>query len=400
MVSPINSVYLSGWEYNRLLQDDPLEPRNSALPAEVLWDGSAMLWLFEKVYCTREALECERYASETLGWTTGAIFDELAQPRNGILHSVDWRKDLTVETAKRVREQHAKMRAKLSAGGVDVRQAIMQNNEFYLDQWKQELLDPILNQFKCLPRLSPSSLRTWTDPSATLEGNGILVRHALDQIAAPVDKGVVVTRPPGTGVRGDLVDAQKKFVHEVEKPLIPDLVAGTGSFAGARGYVPHVDALTRHKDVFGPIDDQIRSDWLRNKYQLFALRDAAEKNLWPQLHREWLPRLLKEQGLFYDQFCDLVAGALRGSRFATLLNMDSKSAKMIGFVTGPLVLALAAAAMGVPIEWAAGTSAIVAPIGGALAREFHASQNEKYGKVALFYRNARQIGKKARKLTR
>jgi hypothetical protein len=27
------SVYLSGWDYNRLLQEDPAQPRISALPA-------------------------------------------------------------------------------------------------------------------------------------------------------------------------------------------------------------------------------------------------------------------------------------------------------------------------------------------------------------------------------
>ena len=43
MVKSYSNIYLSGWEYNRLLSKDPTEPRISALPAEILWNGAAPL---------------------------------------------------------------------------------------------------------------------------------------------------------------------------------------------------------------------------------------------------------------------------------------------------------------------------------------------------------------------
>lgn len=67
------SVYLSGWEYNRLLQDDPAQPRVSALPASILWNGSHQLWMFENVFCARESFENEVEATDMLGWVTGTI---------------------------------------------------------------------------------------------------------------------------------------------------------------------------------------------------------------------------------------------------------------------------------------------------------------------------------------
>ena len=78
----INSVYLSGWEYNRLLQSEPWQPRNSALPGEVLWNGSAQFWLFENIYCTKEALDNENVAGQELNWATGKIFTELSEDKD------------------------------------------------------------------------------------------------------------------------------------------------------------------------------------------------------------------------------------------------------------------------------------------------------------------------------
>ena len=90
MVKPIKAIYLTGWEYNRILGDHPCTPRNSALPAEILWNGSAQLWLFEKVYVTKESVENERYGAEKLDWTTNRIFAELADDSEKWFEEVDW----------------------------------------------------------------------------------------------------------------------------------------------------------------------------------------------------------------------------------------------------------------------------------------------------------------------
>ncbi|MFD3941165.1 hypothetical protein ACFWSF_40945 [Streptomyces sp. NPDC058611] len=63
----VNGIYIPGWEYSRLLSDKPCEPRNIALPGALLWNGAAPLWMFEKVYCTKESLESEKFAAEQVG---------------------------------------------------------------------------------------------------------------------------------------------------------------------------------------------------------------------------------------------------------------------------------------------------------------------------------------------
>jgi len=68
-----NAIYLSGWEYNRLVGPDPTTSRQSCLPAEFLWNGAAQLWLFERVYCAKESLECEEQAAKRSTWQRLAL---------------------------------------------------------------------------------------------------------------------------------------------------------------------------------------------------------------------------------------------------------------------------------------------------------------------------------------
>lgn len=84
----LKAIYLSGWEYNRILRESPLEPVASGLPAQVLWDGAAQLWMYETAYCTKEALLGDLAAYEEVGWTTGRIFEDLR--RRGFLTPLDW----------------------------------------------------------------------------------------------------------------------------------------------------------------------------------------------------------------------------------------------------------------------------------------------------------------------
>jgi hypothetical protein len=109
----IRNAYLSGWEFNRLLERDPLASQPSSLPADVLWKGSSFLWLFETVYCTRESLEGERRSAGELGWTSGQIYQELESL--GILQPVDWNSsDLPDATKEFLKIRHGSLRERLS----------------------------------------------------------------------------------------------------------------------------------------------------------------------------------------------------------------------------------------------------------------------------------------------
>ena len=138
----INSVYLSGWEYNRLLGNDPTAPRNSALPAEVLWNGAAEFWMFEKVYCTKESLDCERSCFKVLEWPTGRAFVELAS--RGFLVPVDW-SALDTDTTALLRNGYTGKRSSKN----EVRTSIREGKTGQLEALKIELLAPLLS---ILPR--------------------------------------------------------------------------------------------------------------------------------------------------------------------------------------------------------------------------------------------------------
>src|SRR5580698_10860192 len=103
---PRTSVFLSGWEYNRVLQPDPATPRNSALPASILWNGSHQLWMFETVFCTKESFENETRATDRLGWVDGTVLRDLA--KEGILRTVDWQ-GLPAETKDRLQQARAQV---------------------------------------------------------------------------------------------------------------------------------------------------------------------------------------------------------------------------------------------------------------------------------------------------
>ncbi len=62
-----DSIFLSGWEYNRVLRSDPFQSVTSGLPAQALWNGSAQFWMFKDVYCTKESLIGDLAAAEDLG---------------------------------------------------------------------------------------------------------------------------------------------------------------------------------------------------------------------------------------------------------------------------------------------------------------------------------------------
>jgi hypothetical protein len=188
-VGAIEGVYLSGWEYNRLLGSSPFTPRISALPSEVLWNGGAHLWLFKNVWCTKESLANEMAADEIMGWRTGRIFTELAS--EGVLRPLDWNADLTEPTKKLLASRHSELRARYQEGA-DVRRAIEDRDTRMLERMKIQLLDPIARSLHLIVGVTPNSIKLpeWKDrrqaDSAVPE---VEIRRTLAEVSAPLTRG-------------------------------------------------------------------------------------------------------------------------------------------------------------------------------------------------------------------
>jgi hypothetical protein len=290
-----DSVYLSGWEYNRLLQESPFTPRVSALPARFLWKGAHQLWLFRHIYVTSESLENEQSAGDALGWTTGKIFSRLAE--RGTVQVVNWQ-ELDEPVKQQLKAAHTNLRQEYRSA--EIRDALQAGDDTTLQDVNARLLQPLLDRFNCLASGVPNTLSHWIRPlnqrdlRESPRGRDERIGRALSTLAAPVVGGLDVCRPPGTDVPVSALQAQRKVEEAVERQMIPELLAGDGVFAGAKGYEPYHVELARYYEVYRPINDQLMSDWRKQESNLFRLRDAAEKHLWPSLHGEWIPELLAD----------------------------------------------------------------------------------------------------------
>jgi hypothetical protein len=299
----INGIYLPGWEHNRLLGDDPFERRNSALPGAVFWDGAAPLWMFEKVYCTKESLENERFAAERLGWATSTVFERLAGDLSGdgaILEPVDWE---TLDT--RVRGQVAQVHRgfRSSNPSRQIRIWIDEANDPALERIRYELLQPIARSKQSIVAGSMSGLRHWlSPPTATLDPSTTRrherLRELLAMISDPISSprssnGIALMRHPRTWDLTALA-RQNEARDTVETPFIRDLQAGEGAYAGERGYESYVLNASTMRGAYQDVDGPLLGDWDRNLSRLLRLRDVASKHLWPKLHNDWLPAILKE----------------------------------------------------------------------------------------------------------
>ena len=199
---------------------------------------------------------------------------------------------------------------------------------------------------------------------------------------------------PGTGVSDADKKRQEQVIKEVETPMIPDLLAGENDFAGERGYVPYLQALEPYVDSYRPINKQLAADWKENRTSLLLLRDLAEKHLWPQLHGEWLPRLVDEGPKFAEEFTKLINNARLLSPFAKLLNLPTDQvialAGGIGSVGGLSFGAILSAIADVSsLGWSA-AGAGVSSFATYIAVE---KAKEKYGQLALFFQRARRIAR-------
>jgi hypothetical protein len=349
-----SSVYLSGWEYNRLLQEDPSQPRISALPAAILWNGSHQLWMFETIYCTRESFENEIEATDRLGWVNGLVLRDLYD--QGVFHTVDWAA-LPVETKDKLRSSRTSALTVLTEQSV--RDAIVTGDAATLELAKTMVLQPVLDHYGCFESGAPNSVSNWFKSSTTGHGQELglqtaarqqLAREKLDNLANLMISGLDLCRAPGTGVSQKDRDYQSHVQDTVEKPMIPALLAGEGDFTGAQGFLPYIRELERVKDAYQATNEQLRADWEGNKSSLFRLRDAASKYLWNDLHGYWLPRLLsqdeedREAGSEFDRW---VRSTLRIRAMARFLHNWPTNLLVGAF--GPPALTAALAHAGVPM---------------------------------------------------
>ena len=399
MSDAISSMYLSGWEYNRLLDDhDPTTPRNSALPASVLWNGSAILWMFEEVFCTKEALDNELYAYRELNWTTGKVFGDLRD--DGILKPLDWSRDLDPSTVERMKARHAELQNDYPANML--RSAIVTYDGEVLNACKTQLLAPILLEKHCANLEPPSSLGNWIDGKPTLpkisdsaDQDDNAVRAGLTalkqcderRIPTTVDKGRTLCRSPKTVLSDVEMAAQRTVERDVQTPLIPALMAGDQPFDGARGYEAYIQANVPHKRAFVPANELIVCDWEKERSNLMRLRRAAAEHLWPELHHTKLPRLQAEGQQYLPEFLAWIHGALARAPLAGLLNMKSGTVASIGFVIGTVVQHLIKSVWGLPsFDLASGVATA------ALLEELHRWQRTRYGQLALFLRDVGKGG--------
>ncbi|MDO8543556.1 MAG: hypothetical protein Q7S40_24205 [Opitutaceae bacterium] len=368
-----DSIYITGWEYNRLLGDDPTKPVQSGLPAAVLYRGSSQFWLFRKVYCTKESLESELQSAEALGWAQGKIFRDLKN--DGFLHPYSWSDFKNTpgthypeftETSSRLKAEFPRKRL----------QEFLDNGEAdQLENIKLRLIGPLCDHLNCVADVTPDAIVHWKSkgkPPATPS----LVSDTLGLIAAPIMKDraeikfdMTICQRPGSRATPQELTAQMNVVQDIELPRIPTLLLGDITMED------YLDALYPHAAVYRPISSQMLEDWENSRKRLNRLRELAEKHVWPDLHGEWLPRL-EEDPAFYGEIGKLIRKATLRAKMGPLLDQSMRFA----IIGAGAVVGLAANAVSGPL---AGV------ILGALTKESlsekHKETLKRSDKLTLFY---------------
>lgn len=384
----VNGIYLPGWEYNRVLADDPCKPRNSALPGALFWNGAAPFWMFEKVYCTKESLDTELFAAQEIGWTTSRIFGQLAVglgDSGPILEPVDWQ---TIGDSPRalVGQIHASLRRESESR--QVRRLIDEANDSALERINYAILQPIAASRQSIVAGSMSGLRHWLSPSVTRpglfpEGRQEQVRKLLSLISDPISEsqlnGIQLLRHPRDWDPIGLAN-QDEAKERVETPFICDLQAGEGNFTGPRGFEAYILNVASERSAYMNVDSLLLADWERNISRLLRLRDAAAKHLWPSLHGDWLPALLREDPDAIKNFPRYVKSALRSRHFAKFLNLNTKQ------VFGIITAAFAGVAIRDPSMRE--MAAYVSTGSGAVALFGEGRISPNVGPLAVFYQEA------------
>lgn len=347
------SIFLSGWEYNRLLYDDPIQARNSGIPAEVLWQGSAHFWLFDKVLVTREAFRGDLSASETLGWSSGKIFEELIDL--GFIELVDIEHLCKSDPilGDKLKLKHSRLRRE---HGGKLTSEIAQGNWPLLEELKTDLLSPILSKLGCTNSISYNSIKTWTEKKSKSLAYPNPIIASLAEKFQPSPINASLTRFPGSGVPDEAKAAQARVQQEIEARIIFDLIESRIS------HETYEQELKPHKDAYKPISDQLMSDFKVQLDDLLRLRELASKLLWKNLHEDWIP--------------DLKSGTLSHQKFLDILNRALNQSVFDRFKRGGVSFAFEAVKSGV----VAGGAALLGPAGASLGHLFNKGVTENVQK--------------------
>lgn len=382
----VNGIYLPGWEYNRLLSTDPLVPRNSALPGALFWNGAAPLWMFEKVYCTGESLANEQFAAQEIGWATSRIFSELAAgpPGEGpILEAVDWR-TLTPAVLSQIRQVHSNFR-KDHPGKVS--EWIGAANDPALEQAACAVPAPVAAAKNSIIAGSMSGLRHWLAPASATSGpaageTGSPVSGLLKLLSDPIEdrmvaNGLHLLRHPRTW-DASACASQDQVRDAAETPFIRELTAGEGSFAGTRGFESYIRNLAQHRAVYKAVDEPLLKDWATGLPSLLRIRETASRHLWPALHGDWLPAILRRDTDAIADFPRYITAALRSRHLARIMNLSTRQ-----------VFGVAAAALAVG---GAPTTSIGALAAGGVSAAVALFSDRRFfpnvGPLAMFYQEA------------
>jgi hypothetical protein len=399
----VDGVYLTGWEYNRLLSADPTQARNSALPSTILWRGAHQLWMFEHVYVTKEAWDNEVYATEELGWIMGDVLAFLRD--EGALTVIDW-STLTPEVKREVKacrdqlltELHERVQ-KQSPSEVEtvkredlIQDAVVErlkaNALDELECWKGRLLQPVTNTYDCLASGQPTDLGMWMPRATNDQFTATLEAEVLARVAQPVISGVSVCPSPAT--MGSAFERQQAVVDELERPRIVELIAGLGEFEDpTEGYKPYINTLKPRRGDYEDVNMEMRRAWNRNRDHLRRLRDAAHDDLWPHLHQEWLPRAKNGDEEFVGKRLPaLIENAVRAKKLAAALERAAWAADpvkvAIGFAALYGVNSLAGG-LGAPPPAA---DAVAIAGGHYLKKRYEASGAKQTWDLGIFYQRA------------
>ncbi len=277
----IASVFLSGWEYNRLCSPDPFKPMVSALPAQVLWDGSAQFWLFEKIYCTKEAFETEIESHKQLEWTTGLIFSDLK--RRGFLEPISIAERATSDPILKLLTEvrHADLRKRYS--DASIMEMLRHGDEAQLEAIKSELLAPLFEHLKCVGNISPNSIKHWINGAENRHLGNSRSDEMVQLIAEPIIRqkepwriGTRLCNPPGTGLDKKIMHLQQETEKRIQTPLIPELLAGKLSL---NDYLKELNLKDTEK-VYKPVNEQLLKDYNCGIQRLERMRDIARTELW------------------------------------------------------------------------------------------------------------------------
>ena len=150
------------------------------------------------------------------------------------LRRFDW-VELPIETKDRLNRVRNEILEDLSED--QIRNAIVTGDTSTLNSRRQRSSS---RSWICMDALSLVPLTlvlNWISPVTTLGVEGRAGQHpgGLTSLLIP---GPQVCRPPGSGVSEQARLRERHIQDTVEKPMIPQLLAGEGEFQGARGFEP------------------------------------------------------------------------------------------------------------------------------------------------------------------